>query len=84
MRGHDEFADFGFLDGAKRDALVYDLVYEPRETGLLREARCRGLAVMGGASLLVWQAAAAFERFTGVPAPGDVVAALLTELRKTT
>lgn len=49
--------------------LVYDLIYEPAETRLLREAAERGARTMGGLSMLVHQAAASFEIWTGVPAP---------------
>jgi shikimate dehydrogenase len=80
MENHDAFSDFGILDGAKSAILVYDLVYNPRETALLREARRRGLAVAHGVSLLVCQAASSFARFTGQPAPPAAVAELLAEL----
>ncbi|MEO6716653.1 MAG: shikimate dehydrogenase [Novosphingobium sp.] len=49
--------------------LVYDIVYAPLETRLLRAARERGLATIDGLSMLIGQAAAAFEKFFGQPAP---------------
>jgi shikimate dehydrogenase len=48
---------------------VFDLVYVPLETELLRAARARGLRAAGGASMLVAQAVIAFRRWTGA---GDV------------
>lgn len=45
--------------------LVYDLVYNPAETRLLREAREQGARTQGGMDMLIGQAAAAFERWTG-------------------
>jgi shikimate dehydrogenase len=42
-----------------------DLVYRPLETRFLREARARGLVVLGGLEMLIWQAALAFELWTG-------------------
>jgi shikimate dehydrogenase len=53
------------------DALVVDLTY--RDTDLLDAARARGLATLDGLGMLVHQGALAFERFTGRPAPLDVM-----------
>jgi 3-dehydroquinate dehydratase/shikimate dehydrogenase len=53
---------------------VYDLVYNPAETRFMREARTAGCAhVMGGLQMLVAQAAAQFELWTGQPAPIEVM-----------
>ena len=54
-------------------ALVYDLVYNPPETPLLREARRAGATTLGGLPMLVYQGAASFERWTGSPAPVEVM-----------
>jgi shikimate dehydrogenase len=52
------------------DLLVLDLVYRPRETRLLRDAKAAGAqAVMNGELMLLHQGAAAFELWTGQPAP---------------
>ncbi|RMD74722.1 MAG: shikimate dehydrogenase [Chloroflexi bacterium] len=51
--------------------LVYDMVY--RETTLLRTAAMRGAHVRDGRGMLVEQGALAFERWTGHPAPRDVM-----------
>ena len=51
------------------DAVVYDIVYEPLATPLLRQAAARGLATIDGLSMLVAQAALAFELFFGAPPP---------------
>ncbi len=53
------------------DALVYDIVYAPVETDLLRAAKARDLATVDGLEMLVGQAACAFELFFGVAPPGD-------------
>jgi len=53
--------------------VVMDMVYEPRETVLLREARARGCRTVEGRSMLVYQGARAFELWTGRPAPTDVM-----------
>lgn len=53
--------------------LVYDLIYNPVETRLLREARARGCRTLNGVQMLVHQGAAAFEIWTGVWPPTDVM-----------
>jgi shikimate dehydrogenase len=55
------------------DALVCDLVYNPRETPLLREAASAGARSLGGLPMLVYQGAASFEIWTGVAAPAQVM-----------
>jgi shikimate dehydrogenase len=53
--------------------VVADLVVHPLDTTLLRHARSVGATPVDGAGMLVHQAALAFERWTGVPAPVDVM-----------
>jgi shikimate dehydrogenase len=50
-------------------ALVYDLVYNPSETHLMKQARASGLRVCNGLGMLVEQAALAFEHWTGLVPP---------------
>jgi shikimate dehydrogenase len=50
---------------------VYDIVYSPLETKLLARARERGLVAIDGLTMLIGQAAAAFEKFFGEPAPRE-------------
>lgn len=56
-----------------RNAIVFDLVYNPPETKLLRAARARGARVIGGLEMLVYQGARAFELWTGERAPVRVM-----------
>lgn len=53
-------------DLLRPDLWVADVVYRPLETELLRAARARGCVAVGGASMAVFQAAAAFRLFTGL------------------
>jgi shikimate dehydrogenase len=46
-------------------AFVYDLVYNPAETTLTRQARAAGLRAATGLGMLVEQGALAFEQWTG-------------------
>jgi shikimate dehydrogenase len=56
-----------------KDALVYDLVYNPEETPFLREAKKAGAETLGGLSMLVHQGAASFELWTGKIPPVDIM-----------
>ncbi len=47
------------------NAFVYDLVYNPRETKLVRDARAQGLHAATGLGMLIEQAALSFEIWTG-------------------
>lgn len=70
------------LDALHTNLLVYDLVYNPVETKLLREALQRGCRTVTGVKMLVYQGAAAFQRWTGVWPPTDVMeAAVLAGMR---
>lgn len=51
------------------DAIVYDIVYAPLVTPLLRAARARGLETVDGLEMLVGQAALAFELFFDTAPP---------------
>ncbi len=54
---------------------VFDLVYNPLETPLLRRAREAGAHTIGGLGMLVGQGVLAFEMWTGQPAPVEVMRA---------
>lgn len=63
--------------------LVVDLIYDPLVTPLLDAAKQRGAATMNGVGMLLHQAALAFQRWTGQPAPLPAMsAALLGELAR--
>jgi shikimate dehydrogenase len=54
------------LDDLPRAALVYDLVYNPLHTPLLRGARARGNPIVGGLGMLLHQARPGFQAWFGV------------------
>lgn len=64
------------LDGVK---LVYDLVYNPTETLLIREAKRAGVQTLGGMKMLIAQGAEQFRIWTGREAP---VEAMITAVRE--
>ena len=66
-------------DALHPDLIVYDLVYNPVATALLQLAKARGCRVMTGVKMLVYQGAAAFERWTGVWPPTDIMEAAVLE-----
>ncbi len=54
--------------------LVAELIYHPAVTPLMAAASARGCRTSNGTSMLVHQAAVAFERWTGVAAPVEAMA----------
>ncbi|MBI4284796.1 MAG: shikimate dehydrogenase [Chloroflexi bacterium] len=57
-----------------RDGLVvFDIVYNPLKTRLLREAEAADATTVSGIDMLVWQGALAFEKWTGQKAPVDAM-----------
>lgn len=68
------------LDPLPAGAAVIDIVTSPLETGLLRAARARGLGTVDGLTMLVGQAATAFQLFFGQAAPREHDAALRERL----
>jgi 3-dehydroquinate dehydratase/shikimate dehydrogenase len=69
MRGHKQQS---WLKPEQLNArLVFDMVYNPIETPLLRMAREKGLPVITGVEMFVQQGARQFEIWTGKPAPEE-------------
>ena len=61
----------------RSDLVVVDIVYNPEETKLLRDAKEAGCTCVGGKGMLVWQGASAFRLFTGEEMPVEDVKELL-------
>ena len=59
------------------DSHVVDLIYNPIETQLLQQARAAGCRVANGLSMLLYQGAHAFELWTGIAPPLEVMAEAL-------
>jgi shikimate dehydrogenase len=57
-----------------REAVLYDLVYNPPVTRLMEQAESAGARVVGGLGMLIWQGALAFELWTGILPPVEVMA----------
>ncbi|MEK6762483.1 MAG: shikimate dehydrogenase [Nitrospirota bacterium] len=56
---------------------VMDIVYNPRDTQLLKDAKARGCRTIPGLEMFLHQAAAQFELWTNQAAPADVMRAVL-------
>ena len=52
---------------------VYDMIYRPAQTPLLRAAHAAGCQIANGLGMLLYQGAAAWELWTGRPAPLEVM-----------
>lgn len=57
----------------KKETSVFDLIYNPAETPLIRDARKVGCSASNGLGMLLYQGAEAFELWTGEKAPVDIM-----------
>lgn len=62
--------DFSII---RPDLAVCDVIYTPKETEFLKQARLRGAKTNNGLGMLLYQGAAAFEKWTGQEMPIDIV-----------
>jgi len=59
--------------------VVFDIVYTPLETKLVKEAKACGLKIISGVEMFINQAVLQFERFTGADAPEEVMRRVVME-----
>ena len=71
------------LENGRAGSLVYDLIYTPRQTALMRQAKANGMRTLGGLEMLIAQARPSFKLFYGKTPPLDLdpTAPLLEALR---
>ena len=63
----DENLDLDFKDYENNNnALFYDVIYNPKETNFLKDARLRGNKTMNGKMMFLWQAKIAFQIWTNI------------------
>ena len=60
-------------DLLNRNIMVYDLIYNPKETKLLKAVKERGIRASNGLGMLLYQGMLAFEIWTGKSAPKDIM-----------
>lgn len=73
MSPNAEFSPLPENTSLSKDTVVYDLVYNPRETRLVKNARAQGCSATTGLGMLIEQAALAFELWTGHTPPREVL-----------
>ncbi|MGA3290472.1 MAG: shikimate dehydrogenase [Candidatus Bathyarchaeia archaeon] len=67
----------------KPDLVVMDIVYNPLETRLVKDAKAEGAKVVSGVEMLIYQGAVSFEIWTACKAPVEVMRkAALNHLQK--
>jgi shikimate dehydrogenase len=57
----------------RKASAVYDMIYRPAETALLKEAKAAGCRTANGLGMLLYQGARALELWTGQPAPVEIM-----------
>lgn len=56
-----------------KNQIVFDIVYLPKETRLIKEAKEKGAKIIYGYEMLLYQGVAQFELYTGLKAPVEVM-----------
>ena len=79
MHPHEDVPPVVPSEWLRRDHLVCDLTYNPRQTVLLQAARGVSARTLDGTGMLVHQGAIAFERWTGQDAPVPIMRQALLE-----
>ncbi len=73
MRGRDEDSSPVRQAVFKNRKVAYDLIYNPKETQFLKDARAEGCLTLSGIEMLVTQGALQFELWTARDAPTDLM-----------
>ena len=77
MKPMDDQSIIKDLSLLRPELVVADIVYNPEETKLLKDAKAAGCTCVGGKGMLVWQGASAFQLYTGMEMPVEEVQELL-------
>ena len=73
MKPMDDQSIIKDLSLLRPELVVADIVYNPEETKLLKDAKAAGCTCVGGKGMLVWQGASAFQLYTGMEMPVEGV-----------
>lgn len=76
MKPMDNESPVKDLSAFHKNLVVCDIVYNPIETKLMKEAKAAGCKCVGGKGMLLWQGVSAFKLFTGMDMPVEEVKAL--------
>lgn len=82
MTGCPKFTSLDFLKSLDAGIPVCDLIYSPAKTELLAEAEKLGHPILNGLPMLIFQAFAAFEFFTGVHPQDPAISAVQAALQR--
>jgi shikimate dehydrogenase len=64
---------------SRRPPRVYDMIYRPKETAFLQEAKTAGCRVANGLGMLLYQGAEALKLWSGAPPPLQIMRAALEQ-----
>lgn len=67
MKHNPQFQDLSFLEYLKKDAVVYDMIYNPMETEFIKTAKLLGHKTISGLYMLIYQGVIASKLFYGKP-----------------
>lgn len=76
-----EFSPVG-EEVVSRSAALFDVIYNPSETKLMKLAKKQGIPALGGMAMLVWQAAAAHKIWNGVSFAPDEIEAIILDMER--
>ena len=77
LENQSPIQDFSII---REDLVVYDIIYTPRETELLKEAKARGAQIINGLALLLYQGAEAFQMWTNEKMPIEQVKRIIENI----
>jgi len=69
-------------DVVSRTSYLFDVIYNPGETKLMKMAKAQGVKTLGGMAMLVWQAAAAHTIWNGVNFKVEDIEAITAEMER--
>ena len=69
-------------DAIKNSDMIFDVIYNPRDTQLIRKAEKFGKKAVGGMAMLVWQAVVAHEIWNGSEFKFSDIAKLISEMEE--
>lgn len=73
MKPNDDKSNIEDMSVYRKDLVVTDVVYNPKETKMIRDAASCGCKAIGGTGMLLYQGVEAFSLFTGKDMPADEV-----------
>ena len=80
MKGYPDQNPIVLEDNIPEDLIINDIVYNPIETNLIKEAKQAGATTISGIKMLIYQAAESIKIWTGKEAPVDIMENKLKEI----